>query len=196
MQEKTPFDDPLQLFTQWFDEAKKAEPDATPMSLATATSEGQPSVRTVLLKSFDARGFVFYTNVRSRKGQELAQNPRAALCIFWPHLLKQVRIEGRVVQVSDEEADRYFASRPRHRQLAAWASEQSAPLASRQALLERYREMECKFADQPVPRPPFWSGYRVVPETIEFWIGHDDRLNERILFRKRGNGWERLLLNP
>ncbi|MDQ7054277.1 MAG: pyridoxamine 5'-phosphate oxidase [candidate division KSB1 bacterium] len=196
MQAKSLPDDPLTLFRQWYAEAEDAEADPTPMALATADQNGRPAVRIVLLKGFDERGFQFFTNIESRKGRELRENPRAALCFFWPNLLRQVRIEGVAELVSDEEADQYFASRPRERQLAAWASQQSEPLASREELLHRYREFEAQFEGKTVPRPPFWSGYRVVPDLYEFWIGHEDRLNERFLYVKENGQWTRTLLNP
>ena len=196
MQEKLQTEDPFELFDQWFEEAKNQEADPTPMTLATVDGTGRPKARVVLLKGYDERGFVFYTNTESRKASELQANPHAALCFFWPRILKQVRVEGKVERVSDGEADAYFASRPRERQLAAWASKQSQPLRSREELLARYKEFEQKFAGQPIPRPPFWSGYRVVPESFEFWIGHENRLNERILYRKTNAGWEKLLLYP
>ena len=196
MQEKLEIDNPFVLFRNWFEEARASGLDPTPMTLATVDEARHPKARVVLLKGYDARGFVFYTNMQSRKAIELEKHPYAALCFFWPGILKQVRIEGKVESVKDEEADRYFASRPRQRQLAAWASKQSEPLASREELLARYREFEEKYAGKPIPRPPFWSGYRVIPELFEFWIGHEDRLNERILFRKNGSGWEKMLLYP
>ncbi len=196
MQVKSLPEDPLILFRQWYAEAEKVEADPTPMTLATADRNGRPAVRVVLLKGFDERGFQFFTNTESRKGRELRENPRAALCFFWPGLLRQVRLEGPAERVSDEEADQYFASRPRERQLAAWASKQSEPLASREELLQRYRDYEQQFAGRPVPRPPFWSGYRVVPDWFEFWIGHENRLNERILYVKQNGQWTRTLLHP
>ncbi len=196
MQVKSLPEDPLILFRQWYAEAEKVEADPTPMTLATADRNGRPAVRVVLLKGFDERGFQFFTNTESRKGRELRENPRAALCFFWPGLLRQVRLEGPAERVSDEEADQYFASRPRERQLAAWASKQSEPLASREELLQRYRDYEQQFAGRPIPRPPFWSGYRVVPDWFEFWIGHENRLNERILYVKQNGQWTRTLLHP
>ncbi len=196
MQVKSLPEDPLILFRKWYAEAEKVEVDPTPMTLATADRNGRPAVRVVLLKGFDERGFQFFTNTESRKGRELRENPRAALCFFWPGLLRQVRLEGPAERVSDEEADQYFASRPRERQLAAWASKQSEPLASREELLQRYRDYEQQFAGRPVPRPPFWSGYRVVPDWFEFWIGHENRLNERILYVKQNGQWTRTLLHP
>ena len=196
MQEKIMENDPLALFSQWFEEAQKTEQDPTPMTLATTGADGQPSARVVLLKDFDERGFIFYTNLNSRKGADLKQNPRAALCFFWPSLLKQVRIEGTATLVSDDEADQYFASRSRDRQLAAWASQQSAPLASRDLLYAKYREYEEQFSGKTIPRPPFWSGYRLKPSSFEFWIGHESRLNERILFTLDGDTWKRQLLYP
>ncbi|RMD93340.1 MAG: pyridoxamine 5'-phosphate oxidase [Calditrichaeota bacterium] len=196
MQEKITENDPLLLFSKWFEAAQKTEIDPTPMTLATTGADGRPSARVVLLKGFDKSGFVFYTNLNSRKSADLRHNPRAALCFFWPTLLKQVRIEGEASLVSDQEADAYFATRPRERQLAAWASQQSAILESRERLYAKYREYEEKFAGKTIPRPPFWSGYRVTPCLFEFWIGHENRLNERILFTREDKGWKRQLLYP
>ena len=168
----TTLDDPLARFTEWFDEAKRQEPnDPTAMSLATADANGQPSVRMVLLKGFDAQGFVFYTNFESRKGEQLLANPRAALCFHWKSIRRQVRIEGSVATVSETEADDYYASRPRDSQIGAWASQQSRPLESRFELEKRVAQFTAKHAIGKVPRPPYWSGFRVAPERIEFWHG-------------------------
>ncbi len=189
--------DPFQLFSEWFEEAKKTSlPEPTAMLLATVSPDGKPSARVVLLKGFDERGFVFYTNLQSRKAAELQSNFNAALCFYWPPLARQVRIEGTVQKVSDEEAEAYFASRPRGAQIGAWASRQSAELASRAELEARVKEFEEKFAGKDVPRPPFWSGFRVVPERIEFWQSQQDRLHDRIVFVRAGEGWEKHLLYP
>jgi pyridoxamine 5'-phosphate oxidase len=189
--------DPHQLFEDWFAEARTGEPnDAEAMALATATSDGRPSVRMVLLKGHDARGFVFYTNGNSRKGDELAVNARAALLFHWKSLRRQVRIEGSVAPVSPLEADAYFASRSRDSQLGAWASDQSRPLVSREAFEARYAQLAASYEGKEVPRPPHWSGYRVVPERIEFWTDRPHRLHERRLFTRAGGGWTEGLLYP
>src|SRR3546814_150678 len=190
-------DDPHALFEQWYAEAKASEPnDPSAMALATADAEGRPSVRMVLLKGHDDRGFVFYTNYQSRKGAELAANPQAALGFHWKSLRRQVRIEGRIESVSTEEADAYFASRARDSQLSAWASDQSRPLASRALFESRFQEQRQRFEGQPVPRPPHWSGYRVVPDVIEFWNDRAHRLHERRLFTRTAGGWTESLLYP
>ncbi len=189
--------DPQKLFEEWFAEAQLAEPnDANAMAVATADLAGRPSVRMVLLKDHDERGFTFYTNLASRKGEELAVNPRAALLFHWKSLRRQVRIEGEVAPVSDAEADQYFATRSRDSQLGAWASDQSRPLESRAAFEARYQEMVSRFEAGDVPRPPGWSGYRVVPERIEFWTDRAHRLHERRLFTRDGSGWSEGLLYP
>lgn len=190
-------DDPHLLFETWFNDAAAAEPnDHNAMALATADGAGRPSVRMVLLKGHDPRGFVFFTNLDSRKGGELAANPHAALLFHWKSLRRQVRIEGAVELVSAAEADAYFATRSRDSQLGAWASEQSRPLASRETFETRYEEMRTRFAGGDVPRPPRWSGFRLVPERIEFWIDRAHRLHERRLFVTNGDGWSEGLLYP
>ena len=171
-------------------------PEPTAMTLATVGPQGQPSARLVLLKAVDDRGFVFYTNLRSRKGRDLAANPRAALTFHWQPLELQVRIEGIAEQVDDEEADEYFATRERGSQIGAWASDQSEPLASDADLEARVSEMERRFEGRPVSRPPHWSGFRVIPERVEFWRGRPSRLHERRLFEREGSGWRERLLFP
>lgn len=190
--------DPFALFTSWFAEARESEindPDA--MALATADAEGRPSVRMVLLKGHGPEGFTFYTNLDSRKGAELAANPSAAICLHWKSLRRQVRAEGPVVPVSDAEADAYFASRARDSQLGAWASEQSRPLDRRETFEARFEEVRSRFEGGAVPRPPRWSGFRLVPERIEFWSDRAHRLHERRLFtRTADGGWSEGLLYP
>lgn len=189
--------DPHSLFEEWFAEARLSEPnDANAVALATADAAGRPSVRMVLLKGHDERGFVFYTNLDSRKGGELAGNPRAALLFHWKSLRRQVRVEGDVEPVAIAEADAYFATRSRDSQLGAWASDQSRPLASRALFESRYEEMRARFEGGEVPRPPRWSGFRVVPERIEFWSDRAHRLHERRLFERSGDGWSEGLLYP
>ena len=189
--------DPHLLFEQWFAEAKAGEPhDAEAMALATADPGGRPSVRMVLLKGHDENGFVFYTNSLSRKGEELAANPRAALLFHWKSLRRQVRIEGQVRPVSPGEADAYFARRSRDSQLGAWASDQSRPLVSREAFERRFAQLAAANEGKEVPRPPHWCGYRVAPERIEFWTDRPHRLHERRLFTRAGPGWTEGLLYP
>jgi len=171
-------------------------PEPTAFALATVGAGGQPSVRILLLKGVDERGFVFYTNYESRKGRELLAHPLAAMCFHWQHLERQVRIEGRAVQVSAEEADAYFASRARGSQIGAWASRQSEPMEHPGALFEREREVESRFAGGEVPRPPHWSGFRLVPARIEFWNNMPDRLHERLLYTRSGDGWRTEVLYP
>jgi pyridoxamine 5'-phosphate oxidase len=190
-------EDPIQQFRGWFDEALAAnlhEPNA--MTLATATPDGRPSARVVLLKGFDERGFVFYTNYEGRKGRELEMNPYCALVFYWGELERQVRIEGRVSRVPDGEADAYFEGRPRGSQLGAWVSEQSRPVRDRGALEDRLRELEAEYEGREVPRPPFWGGYRVEPETIEFWQGRENRLHDRLVYRRSDGLWRRERLQP
>lgn len=170
--------------------------EPTAMSLATVNASGQPSVRTVLLKHVDKQGFVFYTNLGSRKGEQLAVNRHAALCIFWQPLMQQVLVEGVVEPVSGAEADAYWATRPRDSQLGAWASLQSQPLSERALLEKRYAEFERQFAGQPVPRPQHWSGYRVLPDMLEFWYSRPGRLHERERFYREQGTWKRTLIYP
>ena len=188
--------EPLALFERWLDEAWKGEPNAHAMTLATATREGRPSARLVLLKGLDRRGFVFYSNLESRKSEELFANPHAALCFLWKSLNRQVRVEGPVEQVADDEADAYFASRPRDSQIGAWASDQSRPLDSRALLERRVEEFSRRFDEGKVPRPTYWSGFRVVPQRVEFWEEQPSRLHDRMLFIREGEGWRRERLFP
>lgn len=186
-------------FREWLDLARETEGilEPTAMTLATATASGRPSARTVLLKQVDEDGFVFYTNSLSRKGRQLAANARAALTFLWAPLMRQIMIEGAVQPVSDVEADAYFASRPRLSQIGAWASQQSEPLEGREAFEARIAEVEARFADSPVTRPPHWTGYRVRPDMIEFWQGREGRLHDRERYYRGENGtWEWTLLNP
>jgi pyridoxamine 5'-phosphate oxidase len=165
-------------------------------AFATTGKDLQPTVRMLLLKGVDDRGFVFYTNLQSRKARQLTDNPRASACFWWPQLQRQVRIEGRVELVSDQEADEYFASRPRGSQVGAWASNQSSELSSRDELLATVAFVTAKYKDQAVPRPPHWSGYRLVPERIEFWKEQPERLHERDVYTSQANGWKITLLAP
>lgn len=189
----------LDTFRELLDEARAAgDPEPTAMTLATASRDGRPAARTVLLKGVDARGFVFFTNFDSRKGQHLRENPQAALLFLWKTLRHQVqaKIEGRVERVSDEEADAYFASRPRMSQLGAWASLQSQTLDSREIFEKRLADYEREFAGGEVPRPPHWGGYRVVPDRIEFWYGAEFRLHERHCYERVDGTWTKRLLYP
>lgn len=190
-------DEPFTPFARWFELAMKREPLAETMTLATATSNGAPSLRAVLLKGVDARGFVFYTNADSRKGNELAANPLAALCFHWKSLARQVRVEGRVGPVAAQEADAYFASRARDSRIGAWASEQSRVLPSLGELERRFDLFSRRYADAAtVPRPPNWVGYRIEPERVEFWQERPNRLHERMLFVRAGERWRKERLYP
>ena len=190
-------DDPFALFDSWLAEARAGEPnDANAMALATTTSDGYPSLRMVLLKGHGRDGFVFYTNLDSRKGGELAANPHVALLFHWKSLRRQIRIEGPVSPVDEATADAYFATRSRDSQLGAWASDQSRPLGSRETFEARFAEMQARFEGQDVPRPPRWSGWRVNPSTIEFWQDRAHRLHERTLFQRAGDSWTKGFLYP
>lgn len=192
--------DPIQRFIGLLDQARaidrKILPEPTAFSLATVDEQGRPSVRIVLLKDVDERGFVFYTNYESRKGRELLATRRAALCFHWMPLEMQVRVEGSVTTVSDEEADAYFASRPRGSQIGAWASTQSRTLARRADLEARVRQYEREYEGKSVTRPKHWSGFRVAPERMEFWKGMPSRLHEREVFHREGSGWRTEMLFP
>ena len=189
---------PIRQFDKWYDDAVKAGLfDPSVMALATVGASGQPAVRMVLLKGFGARGFVFYTNYESRKGRELAANPRVAVTFCWGDLDRQVRIEGTVEPLSPAESDAYFQSRPRESQLGAWASQQSAVIADRRALEQHYEAAEERYADASVPRPPNWGGYRIVPTVLEFWQGRERRLHDRLCYRRRDDGsWLLERLSP
>jgi len=195
-----PLRDPIVLFKQWLDEARALPPERllepTAFALATVGEEGQPSLRMLLLKDVDEDGFAFYTNLESRKGRELGANRRAAMTFHWAPLERQVRIEGRVTPVTDEEADAYFATRARGSQIGAWASRQSRPMDRESDLDARVAEFEKKFDGQDVPRPPFWSGFRLEPDAIEFWTGKPSRLHERQLFIRDDEGWRVQRLYP
>ena len=188
---------PWALFEAWYQAALDAHlPFAEAMTLATVGSDGRPAARVVLYKGRSGEGLTFYTNYESRKGRELERLPHAALVFHWPVLEKQIRIEGPVERLDAETSDAYFETRPRESQLGAWASEQSQTLASREELDAVYRELERKYAGREVPRPPHWGGYRVVPESFEFWMAHPGRLNDRILFTRDGSAWRRTRLAP
>lgn len=189
--------DPFVQFEVWFDDARKANiPDVNAMALATSTIDGLPSSRMVLLKSFDAKGFVFYTNYGSRKGHELQENPRAALLFYWAPLERQVRVEGVVEHTSRDEAAAYFHTRPRGAQIGAWASEQSRSIASRAELEARCAELEAEYAGREVPLPPFWGGFRLVPKLFEFWQGRPNRLHDRLRYVRHEQGFHLERLAP
>ncbi len=192
-------DNPVNLFKEWFKKAEITEPnDPNALSLATADKSGRPKVRMVLLKGFSDDGFTFYTNFNSSKGKDLKENPKASMCFHWKSLLRQIRIYGNVVQVSDKEADEYYNSRAYGSRIGAWASNQSEVLESRKSLDDSIEKFKKKFHDEKkVPRPPNWSGWRLVPEEIEFWRDGDNRIHERLKYVKNnGKGWKRFLLNP
>ncbi|HET9076573.1 MAG TPA: pyridoxamine 5'-phosphate oxidase [Acidimicrobiales bacterium] len=189
--------DPVEQFSAWFAAAREAgQPEPEAMALATSGTDGRPSVRFVLLRGVDRRGFVFYTNGASRKGQEMAANPFAALAFRWLTVDRQVRVRGPVVPVGDGESDAYFATRPRGSQIGAWASDQSRPVASRADLEARVAMMEDRFDGSPVPRPPWWGGWRVEPEEVEFWQQGAYRLHDRVLYRRQADGWAATRLFP
>lgn len=192
--------DPIELFQEYFAKARAVDrevlPDPTAMTLATAGEDGQPSARVVLLKHVDRQGFVFYTNVESRKGRELLQSGKAALCFYWGQLGIQIRVEGRAAPVSDAEADAYFETRPRESQLGAWVSSQSRPLAWEASLEQLMKEVGDRYSGQPIPRPPYWSGFRVAPARIEFWKDRPYRLHDRQLFTREGDSWRVERLYP
>ena len=196
MSAAAPESDPIALYLRLAERARVEGIDTTPAALATADAAGRPSVRIVLLRRVDARGFVFFTNYESRKGRELAQNPRASLCQHWPTLEEQIRVEGPTELVDAAESDAYFAGRPRESQLGAWASQQSAVLEGRSLLETRLAELEQRYANQPVPRPAHWGGIRIIPERIEFWYGRSGRLHERLLYTRAGNTWQTSWLFP
>ncbi|MBC7134408.1 pyridoxamine 5'-phosphate oxidase [Oceanibaculum nanhaiense] len=193
----TQHDDPFDLFAKWFGEAKEKEiNDPNAMAVASVDASGRPSIRMVLLKDFDAGGFVFYTNYESRKGTEILGNPQTALLFHWKSLRRQVRIEGPVEKVSDAEADDYFHSRPRQSQIGAWASQQSRPLESRFALEKAVAKYAAKYPVGTIPRPPYWSGFRIRPDYFEFWEDRPFRLHDRLIFKPAGNGWATEKLYP
>lgn len=189
--------DPFEQFRRWYEEAVRIIPDgAEAVALATATTDAIPSVRMVLVKEFDERGFVFYTNYQSRKAQELESNPKAAMLFFWKDLKRQVRIEGIVQRILPEESQRYFATRERESKIGAWASKQSSILPNRSVLEHEFQEWEQKFAGKIIPCPPHWGGYRLIPDVFEFWQEREHRLHDRIQFRKNASGWRRERLAP
>lgn len=188
---------PLALFDAWYADAHKIEPnEPTAMAVSTVDASGQPSCRMLLLKGHGEDGFVFYTNMESRKADDLATTPKASLLFHWQALRRQIRIEGDVERVTEAEADAYFATRARESQLGAWASDQSRPLPDRATFDRRFEEMEARFAGGHVPRPPYWSGYRLVPNRIEFWQDRAHRLHDRRLFTRTAEGWDEGLLYP
>lgn len=189
--------DPIRQFTIWFEEAVAAQLlDVNAMTLATVSADGDPAARIVLLKGFDEAGFVFFTNYDSAKGAQLAAHPRACLLFFWVELERQVRITGAIARVSRDESDEYFHSRPFESQVGAWASAQSATIAGRAPLEERYAQLASQYAGQVVPLPPFWGGYRVAPERMEFWQGRKSRLHDRLLYTREASSWRRSRLSP
>ncbi|MGF9693142.1 pyridoxamine 5'-phosphate oxidase [Rhizobium sp. 0TCS1.26] len=189
--------EPFALFGEWLKEAEGSEiNDPNAVALATVDSDGLPNVRMVLLKGFDTRGFVFYTNFESRKGQEILGQKKAAMCFHWKSLRRQVRVRGPVTVVSDEEADAYYASRARGSRIGAWASKQSRPLEGRFALEKAVAEVTARYAIGEIPRPPFWSGFRIEPESIEFWHDRQFRLHDRVEFRRDGEGWSKIRMYP
>lgn len=189
--------EPYRLFAAWLEDATASElNDPNALALATVDSEGMPNVRMVLLKGVDERGFVFYTNFESQKGEEILGTMKAAMCFHWKSLRRQVRVRGPVERVSDEEADEYYASRPRGSRIGAWASRQSRPLESRFALEKAVAEYTARHAVGDIPRPPHWSGFRILPRSIEFWHDRPFRLHDRVVFKQTGNQWEKTRLYP
>jgi pyridoxamine 5'-phosphate oxidase len=189
--------DPIVQFQEWFEKVIDAdlhEPNA--MIVSTASTDGKPSARTVLLKGYDERGFVFYTNYEGRKANEIEANPMCALLFYWGELERQVRIEGRASRLSGDESDAYFEGRPRGSRLGAWASEQSRPVEDRSVLEERVKALEAQYEGREIPRPPFWGGYRVEPDTIEFWQGRENRLHDRLVYRREDGAWRIERLQP
>ncbi|MDC3039974.1 pyridoxamine 5'-phosphate oxidase [Candidatus Pelagibacter sp.] len=192
-------EDPIQLFNEWMEEAKKTEPnDPNAVSLATSNKNNIPSVRMVLLKDFSKDGFVFYTNLNSQKGKELKQNPHAAMCFHWKSLLRQIRIVGKISLVANEVADEYYSSRAYESRIGAWASKQSEELKTRDQLINSIEDYKKKFNDEKnVPRPSHWSGWNLSPESIEFWLDGDNRIHERLKYTKKNSGqWNKSLLSP
>ncbi len=189
---------PFIQFQIWFQQALAAQlPEPNAMTIATATPDGKPTARMVLLKDFDERGFVFFTNYNSQKGQQIAKNPQAALVFWWAELERQVRITGRVEKVSEQESDEYFQSRPFNSRLGAWASHQSEVIGSREELEQRFQQLQAKYKNQEVPRPPYWGGFRVIPSEIEFWQGRPSRLHDRLLYiRLQDGSWKIQRLSP
>jgi pyridoxamine 5'-phosphate oxidase len=188
--------DAITEFLAAAERARAHQVDTAPATLATCDKSGRPAARIVLVRGVDARGFAFHTNYDSRKGRELSQNPYAALCFYWPTLDEQIRVEGSIERLGADESDAYFVTRPRGSQLGAWASTQSAPLPSRETLEAKYRDVESRFGDGPIPRPPFWGGFRLSPDRVEFWYGRPDRLHDRVLYVQDGAGWRIERLYP
>lgn len=189
--------DPMDAFEALYARAGAQAPfDHTAMALATADGSGRVGVRIVLLHGLDARGLVFFTNYESRKGRDLTENPQAALCFYWPWLDEQVRFEGRITKIDDTESDAYFATRPRGKQVGAWASAQSQPLAAREVLETRCEDADRRFAGRDVPRPPFWGGFRLVPDRVEFWKSRESRLHDRLVYLRTPDGWRTERLFP
>lgn len=189
-------DSPIDVYLRAAERARQHGIDTAPVALATANAAGRPSVRIVLIRHVDDRGFVFHTNYHSRKAADLEENPRAALCFHWPTLEEQIRVEGPIERISPSESDAYFATRPRGSQIGAWASDQSRELASQEALQQRTREVVQRFDGRAVTRPPHWGGIRVIPERIEFWFGRADRLHERLVYTRAGADWHLTRLYP
>lgn len=197
LNESTIAENPIQQFAAWFEQALSADLlDSNAMTLSTVNKEGVPSSRIVLLKGVDEQGFRFYTNYKSRKGTELAENPHAALCFYWAALERQVRIEGKVQKLSRDQSEVYFHKRPRLSQLGAWASQQSSEVASRQELESQFEEVKERFEGEEVPLPDFWGGYRLLPDRIEFWQGRRGRLHDRICYKRKSDDWEVFRLSP